>query len=94
MNIYERYNAQRSQYRDDDDPLQQHIKNISRIFGKAAMSALDSYIIAMIETHDGRRALLDMKEIDNATKALEKGIVETVSKDLNSMIKQINKNLK
>ena len=80
MNVYERYNIQRSQYRDDDDPLAQHIRNISRLFGKAAMSALDTYIITMIETNDGRRALMDMKEIDNVMKTIEKDAAETAKK--------------
>ena len=55
---------------------------------------IDSYVITMIETNDKRRALLDLQDIPNAAKALEKDITKTITKDLNKMIKEINKGLK
>lgn len=90
MNIYERYNIQRSQYRDDDDPIAQHITNLSRLLGKALTSGLDSYIITMIETNDGRRALMDIKEIDNVMKTIEKDAAETAKKSFVDAFSNIN----
>lgn len=95
MSIYERYNRQRAAaYNDDNDPLQHHITNLTRAIGKGLISGLNSYIITMKETSDGRRALLDLKEIDNATKAIEDEIINTVSKDMNKIVSEINKRLK
>ncbi len=100
MNIYERYNLQKAAaYTDNEDYFDEMIIkpaiSILRSFGKGIIgSAIDSYIITMIETNDQRRALLDLKEIDKATKAIEEDIVKAVSADMNKLITDINKNIK
>ena len=102
MNTTQRYALYKMSYRDYEDPLQSHIDNLNRAinhFGNELGSSLnanmiDSYFITMIETNDKRRALLDLQDIPNAAKALEKDITKTITNDLNKMIKEINKGLK
>lgn len=99
MNIYERYNVQKAaSYNDNTDYFDEMIIkpaiSLLRGFGKGIGSAIDSYIITMIETNDQRRALLDLKEIDKAKAALEKDIVQAVSADMNKLITEINNNIK
>lgn len=95
MSIYDNYNRQRSAaYNDDNDPLQHHISNLARAIGKGLIGGVNSYIIAMTETKDGRRALLDLQEIDYAKRALEDGIIETVSKDISYVIEEINRRIR
>ena len=96
MNTVQRYNYQKS------DPIQKHIDNLvkainhfgTQLFSSLNSRAIDSYIISMVRTRDGRRALLDVDDIDKAKKALEKDIVQEVSKDLNNITNQIQNSLK
>lgn len=94
MDIYEAYNRQRSAYRDDDDPLQRHIANLSRLLGKALTSGLNSYIISMIETKDGRRALLDLRDIDKAKKEIADDMAETAKKSFIEAFDGLNATIK
>lgn len=95
MSIYENYNRQRSAaYNDDNDPLQQHIRNLSRAIGKALIGGVNSYIIAMIETKDGRRALLDLKEIEAAKQAIRDDMAETAKQSFIEAFSGINATIK
>ena len=96
MNVVQRYNYQKN------DPIQRHVDDFVRIinhFGTQLFNSLnsrtiDSYIISMVRTRDGRRALLDVDDIDKAKAAIEKDIIQEVSKDINILTSQIQQNLK
>lgn len=97
MNTVQRYNYQK----DSNDPLQKHIDNINRAikhFGNQLLhsfgqNAIDSYVITLVKTRDGRRALLDISDVYKAKAALEKDIIKEVSADIRQMAKQIQRNI-
>ena len=97
MNTIERYNYQHNQI----DPIDRQAKNITRAikhFGYSLINglgqnAIDSYVITLVKTRDGRRALLDINDIDRAKEALKKDIIKKVTEDINEITKQINKNI-
>ena len=45
-------------------------------------NAIDSYVITLVKTRDGRRALLDISDVDKAKAALKKDIIKKVSADI------------
>lgn len=70
-------------YKSNDDIMDQHIENMSRLINQMGMnglSAIDRYIIACKETKDGRRALLDIEAIPMVEKAIKEGVEANIEK--------------
>ena len=79
MNITQRYNMQkRSRLRDlGIDTFDSVLSNTS-----SAEGAIDKYIIAMIETKDNRRLLLDKSEYNNILDAYAKDVCKRIEKEI------------
>ena len=76
-----------------DDVFLHHITNLARVVGSSFLGSIDRYIINMIETRDGRRALIDRQNIERAAREIEKEYEERayngVIKGVDSAIKQL-----
>jgi hypothetical protein len=82
MNTIERYNVQHKNI------IENITKERGSSFPAAADSALDKYIITMIETKDKRRLLLDINDYNNILKGIAADAKKTIEKELESFCRE------